>query len=186
MSSRRGGGRAGGGSYRGERGGGRDYGGNNYDYGYGGYDYGYQMDGMGPQDAFERATVYVEGIPNDASEREVSHIFRPFYGFRGLRLVQRDSKRNPGTKYTICFVEFDMKYHAQYALDVLQGYTFNKNDTPDKGLKLAFAHSDTRDRRDRDPPPTGGGGGGGGGSGGRSSERREGGGGGRSRRDREG
>ena len=31
-------------------------------------------------------TVYVEGIPIDATEREVSHIFRPYPGFKGLRL----------------------------------------------------------------------------------------------------
>ena len=38
-------------------------------------------------DANATNTVYVEGIPLDASEREIAHIFRPFPGFLGLRLI---------------------------------------------------------------------------------------------------
>lgn len=37
-------------------------------------------------------TVYVQGIPFDATEREVSHIFRPFFGFKALRMIHRDKK----------------------------------------------------------------------------------------------
>lgn len=33
-----------------------------------------------PQNA--TTTVYVEGLPADATEREVAHIFRPYPGFR--------------------------------------------------------------------------------------------------------
>jgi hypothetical protein len=35
-------------------------------------------------------TIYVEGIPVDATEREVAHIFRPFTGFKSVRLIPRD------------------------------------------------------------------------------------------------
>ena len=33
-----------------------------------------------------KVTLYVEGVPNDATEREVYHLFRPFPGFISLRL----------------------------------------------------------------------------------------------------
>lgn len=31
--------------------------------------------------------VKVEGLPQDATEREVSHIFRPFQGYQSVRLA---------------------------------------------------------------------------------------------------
>ena len=40
-------------------------------------------------DANATSTVYVEGIPLDATEREVSHIFRPYPGYKGLRLIEK-------------------------------------------------------------------------------------------------
>lgn len=39
-------------------------------------------------------TVYVEGIPLDATEREVAHIFRRFAGFKSVRLIARE--KSPG------------------------------------------------------------------------------------------
>ncbi len=42
------------------------------------------------------STVYVEGIPGDATEREVAHIFRPFTGFKSVRLIHRDKVAQPG------------------------------------------------------------------------------------------
>lgn len=50
-------------------------------------------------------TVYVEGIPLDASEREVAHIFRPFHGFKTVRLIPREKK--PGEKVILCFADFE-------------------------------------------------------------------------------
>jgi hypothetical protein len=32
------------------------------------------------------ATILVEGLPSDASEREVAHIFRPFLGFKAVTI----------------------------------------------------------------------------------------------------
>eukprot|EP00993_Chasmostoma_nieuportense_P006019 NODE_6630_length_515_cov_100.881443_g6464_i0.p1 GENE.NODE_6630_length_515_cov_100.881443_g6464_i0~~NODE_6630_length_515_cov_100.881443_g6464_i0.p1 ORF type:complete len:134 (+),score=15.94 NODE_6630_length_515_cov_100.881443_g6464_i0:58-459(+) len=101
-------------------------------------------------DAFDRATLYVEGVPTDANEREVAHIFRPFIGFRDVRLVRRDSKRNPGTQFIICFAEFEQKLQADYCLSILQGYTFSKSDPPEKGLRLQHAKNDNYERRRRD------------------------------------
>ena len=35
-------------------------------------------------------TIYVEGLPFDTTEREVAHIFRPFVGFKLVRLIPRE------------------------------------------------------------------------------------------------
>lgn len=66
-----------------------------------------------PADAHH--TLYVEGIPGDASERELAHIFRPFPGYISLRLRAKGG-RNVGTSSVsldaICFVEFESSYHV--------------------------------------------------------------------------
>jgi len=63
-------------------------------------------------------TVYVEGIPLDATEREVARnylsyliysfhvdIFRPFPGFKSVRLIPREKR--PGEKVIFCFADFE-------------------------------------------------------------------------------
>jgi hypothetical protein len=75
------------------------------------------------------------GIPADATEREVSHVFRPFPGFLSARLIPKTSKN--GRKYFFCFVDFENEVQATVALSTLQGYRFHWKDN--KGLKLSFA-----------------------------------------------
>ena len=53
-------------------------------------------------------TVYVEGIPLNATEREVAHIFRPFPGFKSVRLIPREKK--PGEKVIFCFADFENSF----------------------------------------------------------------------------
>eukprot|EP01102_Stenamoeba_stenopodia_P011275 TRINITY_DN3448_c0_g1_i1.p1 TRINITY_DN3448_c0_g1~~TRINITY_DN3448_c0_g1_i1.p1 ORF type:complete len:281 (+),score=56.44 TRINITY_DN3448_c0_g1_i1:286-1128(+) len=88
-----------------------------------------------PPDA--STTLYVEGLPNDTTEREVAHIFRPFPGYQSVRLLQKESKTNPSKIYTLCFVEFDSKYQASVSMNALNGYRMDKNDS--KGLKISYA-----------------------------------------------
>jgi RNA recognition motif-containing protein len=95
-----------------------------------------------PSDA--SSTLYVEGLPSDATEREVARIFssfhlffsipflkfskdifRPFPGYQSLRILTKESKQNPSRLYNLCFVEFDNKYQATFALNHLQGYFTN-------------------------------------------------------------
>jgi len=90
-------------------------------------------------------TLYVEGVPTDASEREVSHIFRPYAGYSSLRILQKESKQFPSRMYFLCFVEFDNKYQATAAMHALQGYRMDKNDT--KGLHISYAKTDRKERR---------------------------------------
>jgi hypothetical protein len=50
-------------------------------------------------------TVYVEGLPANTTEREVAHLFRPYPGYRQLRLIPRDNK--DGKRVYLCFADFE-------------------------------------------------------------------------------
>jgi hypothetical protein len=69
--------------------------------------------------------VYVEGMPLNVTEREVAHIFRPFQGFKSVRLVSRDKN---GEKSIICFADFETVTQSTVVINTLQGYRFDKND----------------------------------------------------------
>mmetsp|Transcript_32882 Transcript_32882/g.32103 ORF Transcript_32882/g.32103 Transcript_32882/m.32103 type:complete len:103 (+) Transcript_32882:679-987(+) len=62
-------------------------------------------------------TVYVEGIPLDASEREVAHIFRPFPGFKSVRLIPKEKK--PGEKVNFCFADFENPFQTTLVINSL-------------------------------------------------------------------
>jgi len=46
----------------------------------------------------------VEGLPHDCTEREICHLFRPFEGFKNLRLVPRLTR--DGQKVHFAFADF--------------------------------------------------------------------------------
>ena len=69
--------------------------------------------------------VYVEGIPIDAKEREVAHIFRPFPGYRSLRLIEKEKN---GENTILCFADFENVIQSTICINTLQGYRFDKND----------------------------------------------------------
>ena len=79
------------------------------------------------------SNVYVEGIPIDATEREVSHIFRPYPGYKGLRLIEKEKN---GKKTFIGFVDFENVIQSTVCINTLQGYRFDKNDL--LGLHLSY------------------------------------------------
>lgn len=93
------------------------------------------------------STLYVEGIPSDATEREVGHIFRPFPGFQTVRLLKRESTQYPNKTFHLCFIEFDNKYQATCAMNTVQGYRMDLNDYRSLGLSISFARSERRRRR---------------------------------------
>ncbi|CAN6456153.1 unnamed protein product [Victoria cruziana] len=37
--------------------------------------------------------LFVEGLPSDCTRREVSHLFRPFIGFKEIRVVHKEPRR---------------------------------------------------------------------------------------------
>ncbi|KAL6005656.1 DNA-binding protein jumonji/rbp2/SMCY [Asimina triloba] len=90
-----------------------------------------------PPDA--SSTLYVEGLPANSTRREVSHIFRPFVGFKEVRLVSKESKHAGGDPLILCFVDFSTPSHAAVALDALQGYKFDEHDRDSAILRLQFA-----------------------------------------------
>lgn len=84
-----------------------------------------------PADA--SSTLYVEGLPSDATDREMAHIFRPFPGYKSLRLKQ-------SARGAFCFVEFDSPPQALIAKTAVQGYPLDKARAPDTPLlRLEFA-----------------------------------------------
>ncbi|KAJ6802251.1 putative RNA-binding protein 1 [Iris pallida] len=84
-------------------------------------------------------TLFVEGLPANCSRREVSHIFRPFVGFREVRLVSKESRLAGGDPIVLCFVDFGTPNQAAVALEALQGYRFDEHDRESANLRLQFA-----------------------------------------------
>jgi len=107
----------------------------------------YQSNSFPPLPTDACQTLYVEGLPLDATEREVAHIFRPWAGFQSLRILPKESKQYPNKIYNLCFVEFDNKYQSSIAMHALQGYKMDKMDT--KGLSISYAKSERKDKRGR-------------------------------------
>ncbi|PRP80407.1 hypothetical protein PROFUN_11953 [Planoprotostelium fungivorum] len=91
------------------------------------------------------STLYVEGLPLDATEREVAHIFRQWPGYQSLRILQKDGKLFTGRTYNLCFVEFDNKHQATLAMQHIQGYRIDKNDN--KGIVITYAKTERKERR---------------------------------------
>ena len=87
--------------------------------------------------------VYVEGLPNDATEREVAHLFRPFVGFKSVRLITREKN---GQNSLICFADFENVLQSTICINTLQGYRFDKNDLI--GLHFSYGVSKHKDHRD--------------------------------------
>lgn len=115
-----------------------------YNISYPAYGYGGSM-ALPPLPAEAVSTLYIEGIPLDATEREMSHIFRPMAGFLTVRILQTMSKQFPNRAYNLCFAEFDNKYQATIAMHILQGYKMDKNDV--KGLHISYAKTARKERR---------------------------------------
>ncbi|KAL9449618.1 hypothetical protein AB3S75_011526 [Citrus x aurantiifolia] len=92
-----------------------------------------------PPDA--SSTLYVEGLPADSTKREVAHIFRPFVGYKEVRLVIKESKLRGGDPLILCFVDFENPACAATALSALQGYRMDEDDPDSKFLRLQFSRN---------------------------------------------
>ncbi|KAF2291238.1 hypothetical protein GH714_020812 [Hevea brasiliensis] len=89
-----------------------------------------------PPDA--SSTLYVEGLPPDSTRREVAHIFRPFVGYKEVRLVSKEFKHR-GDPIILCFVDFENPACAATALSALQGYQLDEHDRESNYLRLEFS-----------------------------------------------
>ncbi|XP_020599679.1 nuclear speckle RNA-binding protein A-like [Phalaenopsis equestris] len=87
----------------------------------------------------ESNVLSVDGLPRDCTRREVAHLFRPFVGFKEIRVIHKEPRHVGDKGHVLCFVEFDDAKCAHTALQALRGYKFDdkKADTP--VLKIQFA-----------------------------------------------
>ncbi|GAV85123.1 RRM_1 domain-containing protein, partial [Cephalotus follicularis] len=90
-----------------------------------------------PPDA--SSTLYVEGLPPDSSRREVAHIFRPFVGYKEVRLVTKESRHRGGDPLVLCFVDFVSPACAATAMSALQGYNMDEHGVDSNYLRLQFS-----------------------------------------------
>lgn len=89
-------------------------------------------------------TLYIDNLPEDCSRREASHIFRPFIGFKEVRLVHKEARKGSGEKMVLCFVDFADARCASTALEALQGYRFDESDFGSPNLRIDFARQGPR------------------------------------------
>ncbi|KAL2249086.1 UNVERIFIED_CONTAM: RNA-binding protein 2 [Sesamum indicum] len=66
-------------------------------------------------------------------------IFRPFVGYKEVRLVTKESRHPGGDPLVLCFVDFQSPAHAATAMDALQGYKFDEHDRDSAHLRIQFA-----------------------------------------------
>ncbi|WVZ19291.1 hypothetical protein V8G54_006613 [Vigna mungo] len=113
-----------------------------------------------PPDA--TSTLFVEGLPSNCTRREVARIlsfeesnlfhcrffllnlrgtdiFRPFVGYKEVRLVSKESRQPRGDPMVLCFVDFLSPGHAATAMEALQGYKFDELDRNSVNLRFEFA-----------------------------------------------
>ncbi|KAJ7544190.1 hypothetical protein O6H91_09G068600 [Diphasiastrum complanatum] len=91
----------------------------------------------------ESPTLFVDGLPADCSRREAAHIFRPFMGFKTVRVVHKFVKRllkePDARKLVLGYVDFTDSKCAATAMQALEGYKFDENDPDSSTLKFSFA-----------------------------------------------
>ncbi|CAL5229515.1 g12854 [Coccomyxa viridis] len=82
-------------------------------------------------------TLFMSGMPLDIQKREATHIFRPFEGYKELRLVQKTDKQGKNVMW--CFVEFEEIVQAARCMKVLQGYSLDEEDPTAYQLRISYA-----------------------------------------------
>lgn len=101
--------------------------------------------------ADESNMLFVDGLPKDCTRREVAHLFRPFIGFKEIRVVHKEARRSGDMAYVLCFVEFNDSKCALTAMEALQGYKFDDKKPDAPVLRIQFAkfpfQSASRDER---------------------------------------
>ncbi|KAI3814810.1 hypothetical protein L1987_14455 [Smallanthus sonchifolius] len=98
-----------------------------------------KTDGV-PVGGRESNVLFVDALPSDCSRREVSHLFRPFIGFKEIRLVHKEPRHSADKAMVLCFIEFTDSNHALTALEALQGYKFDNKKPDSPALRIHFAH----------------------------------------------
>ncbi|KAJ9550488.1 hypothetical protein OSB04_014533 [Centaurea solstitialis] len=106
--------------------------------------------------------LFVDGLPSDCSRREVSHLFRPFLGFREVRVVHKEPRHNCNhlnlskvatvvwewqcqelwriKPWYCALLSFWTPRCALTALEALQGYKFDNKKVDSPSLRIHCAH----------------------------------------------
>lgn len=93
-----------------------------------------------PLPADASSTLYIEGLPPKCTRREVAHIFRPFVGYKEVRIITKESKqKRNGDPVIISFVDFTTPACAATAMTALQGYKMDEHDSDSAYLRLQFS-----------------------------------------------
>ncbi|KAG8093945.1 hypothetical protein GUJ93_ZPchr0012g18840 [Zizania palustris] len=87
----------------------------------------------------ESNILFVDGLPTDCTRREVAHLFRPFIGFKDIRLVHKEPRHSGDKAYVLCFVEFSDAKCALTAMEALQGYRVDERKPDASVLEIKFA-----------------------------------------------
>ena len=69
----------------------------------------------------------------------LADIFRPFKGFKSVRLIPREI--NADEKVILCFADFENDFQTTLVINTLQGYRFDKDDI--WGLQFSYANKQT-------------------------------------------
>ncbi|XP_073265893.1 uncharacterized protein [Populus alba] len=71
----------------------------------------------------ESNILFVDGLPTDCTRREVGHLFRPFIGYKEIRVVHKEARKSGDRVTVLCFVEFTDANCAATAMEALQGFS---------------------------------------------------------------
>ena len=93
------------------------------------------------------STLFVSHLPPDTTKRELGHLFRPFNGYRSMRMQVREHL--PLEQRVFAFVEFDTNDNAQACLEAMEGYLFSEGD--DDPVVVEFARTRTYHRTEEPP-----------------------------------
>ncbi|KAK2644941.1 hypothetical protein Ddye_020136 [Dipteronia dyeriana] len=87
----------------------------------------------------ESNILFVDGLPTDCTRREVGHLFRPFIGYKDIRVVHKEPRHRGDRAMVLCFVEFVDSKCALTAMEALQGYNFDDKKLKSPVLRIRFA-----------------------------------------------
>jgi hypothetical protein len=97
--------------------------------------------------AGKSVSLFVTGVPPGVTERELAHIFRPFRGFRDVRILLVN-KNSAGAslhgRFHNVFVDFDRSQDAAVAMRTLQGYVFDLRARDGDYLQIEYARPPRR------------------------------------------
>ncbi|XP_021907784.1 RNA-binding protein 2-like [Carica papaya] len=104
--------------------------------------------------AGESNILFVDGLPTDCTRREVGHLFRPFIGYKDIRVIHKEARHSGDKARVLCFVEFVDANCALTAMEALQGYKFDDKKADSRVLKIQFVHFPFQLPRDEDEQPS--------------------------------